>query len=136
MQDKVLRASVVPERLRTQGLDLVYAELKGRWSKQTLTIDAYRDLKMYLKFEPRPDLDDKGIYFLSITLQQVSKLNDSEPDLVKFDFHLKGSTMDTVDRRPICAWIRRLWCRSSVSKRIDNDRTPEMAKLVLPFLEQ
>jgi hypothetical protein len=64
VQDKVLRASVVPERLRTEGLDLVYAELKGRWSKQTLTIDAYRDLKMYLKFEPRPDLDDKGIYFI------------------------------------------------------------------------
>jgi hypothetical protein len=134
VQDKVLRSLAIPKRLRTKPIKLTRCNTVGPWSDQTITCchDHYTST-IRMKLEPRSDPDDKGIYFLKITLQQETKLYQSDPSLARFDFHLKGSNIGNFW---ICAWVRRLWCRPSVSQRIDIKRTPDIAELDLPFLEQ
>jgi hypothetical protein len=136
IQDKVLRSDAVAKILWTNPLQLMDCHPVGQWSKQTITCAYDKIRTMQMTLEPRPNRDDKGIYFVAITLQQESKLDLSDPSIVKFDFHLKGATVNTTDWAQICALLRRLWFRSPVSKRIDNERTPEIARLELPFLEQ
>jgi hypothetical protein len=136
VQDKVLRSDAVAKILWTNPLHLIDCYPVGQWSKQTITCAYDKIRTMQMTLEPRPNRDDKGIYFVAMILRQESKLDLSDPDLVKYDFHLKGATVNTTDWATICAWLRRPWFRPSVSKRIDNERTPEIAKLDLPFLEQ
>lgn len=131
VQDKVLRTLAIPKSLRTKPLKLIHCDTVGRWSDQTITCCHDHTSTIKMKLEPRSDPDDKGIYFIKITLQQESKLCQLDPSLARFDFHLKGSNIGN-----FCAWVRRLWCRPSVSQRIDTKRTRDIAELDLPFLEQ
>jgi hypothetical protein len=134
VQDKVVRTHTIPCELWTDNLRLVHCGTKGRWSEQTIKAATDSDTsEIFLKLDPRSNPGDKGIYFLYITVEQHRALPLSNTEVAKFDFHLKGST---IGRHPICAWVRRLWSWPSISQRIDNERTPEIAQMELPFVEQ
>lgn len=99
------------------------------------TIKSAKDsntLEIFLKMQPRSNPDDKGTYYFYIEVQQDCTLPYSDPDVDRFDFHLEAST---IRRYLTWDWVRRLWSWPSVSERIDNERTPKIAKLELPFLE-
>jgi hypothetical protein len=141
VQDTPFHGPNIPQHLYPKHLAVVSCEAKGQRSRRTITAAADSGTSsVFLRLRPRPDPEDTGTYFVAVTIEQWSKsaFASSDPTFTKFDFHIQGSIVDTVKRNRFCVWARGLWSRDrpSISETVDNERTPEAAKLDLPYLEQ
>lgn len=128
VNDDIVCSSRLPTAMNSIPVEIVDCEAVGRWSQEQLTLSDDGN-RLFIRIKPSYHEDDKGIYFVRLYLE----FGRHDFDHSRYNFHLVGSTFGASRFEDI---LLSFWPGSTVSGRVDNERTPEIAALTLPWLEQ
>jgi hypothetical protein len=114
--------------MKTMPLEIIECEAVGRWSQEQLTLGDDGN-RLFIRINPSYHEDDKGIYFVRLYLEFDRQTFGHS----RYNFHLIGSTFGVSRSED---FLLSFWPGSVMSGRVDNERTPKIAALTLPWLEQ
>jgi hypothetical protein len=133
-EDDVIKDTSLPfSSSKTSNLRVSSCETVGKWAGEMVAVTS-APTRVFLKVEPKYHAEDKGFYTIRIKL--VKDYNYKISGRTRFTFHLEGLTVRPDPAQPTSSCSNTPWSDPVISDRVDNDRTPEMAAMAMPWVKQ